>query len=182
MQSLMQKARIGASERQVCQPAKKIYWDRRAHPTYEDAVNALKGSCAVYVGNLSFFVTALQVRALFSSCGVVKNVIMGLNRVTKKSCGFCFVEYFKHEDAASAVALLNGARFDEVDEIERKMKVELDPGFSEGRQYGRGKTGGQVADHFRKNFDPGRGGWGASDASVGQGSFSSMEPRRRRPI
>ena len=32
--------------------------------------------------------------------------------------------------------------------------------FSEGRQYGRGKTGGQVRDEYRTDYDPGRGGYG----------------------
>ena len=31
---------------------------------------------------------------------------------------------------------------------------------SEGRQYGRGKTGGQVRDEYRTDYDPGRGGYG----------------------
>ena len=30
----------------------------------------------------------------------------------------------------------------------------------EGRQYGRGKTGGQVRDEYRTDYDPGRGGYG----------------------
>ena len=32
--------------------------------------------------------------------------------------------------------------------------------FLEGRQYGRGKTGGQVRDEYRTDYDPGRGGYG----------------------
>ena len=34
------------------------------------------------------------------------------------------------------------------------------PGFVEGRQYGRGKSGGQVRDEYRLDFDLGRGGFG----------------------
>lgn len=33
-------------------------------------------------------------------------------------------------------------------------------GFVEGRQYGRGKSGGQVRDEYRNDFDHGRGGYG----------------------
>jgi nuclear cap-binding protein subunit 2 len=36
----------------------------------------------------------------------------------------------------------------------------LDPGFEEGRQFGRGKSGGQVRDEYREDFDEGRGGVG----------------------
>ena len=34
------------------------------------------------------------------------------------------------------------------------------PKILEGRQYGRGKTGGQVRDEYRTDYDPGRGGYG----------------------
>eukprot|EP00946_MAST-07B_sp_MAST-7B-sp1_P003937 g3937.t1 len=150
---------------------KKIYWDRRILPTYEDAVRALTGSFTVYVGNLSFFTSELQIHAAFTPCGPVRSVIMGLNRVTKSPCGFCFVEFFSHRAATDAVALLHGSKIEG-----RQIKVELDPGFTEGRQYGRGKTGGQVADHSRKGFDAGRGGWsvqsGERRARHGGGGWS----------
>lgn len=133
---------------------KKIYWDRRILPTYEDAVRALEGSKTVYVGNLAWMTQELQIHATFSTCGVIKSIIMGLNRVNKMPCGFCFVEFFTHRAATESVELLHGTKIEG-----RQIKVELDPGFTEGRQYGRGKTGGQVADHNRKGYDPGRGGW-----------------------
>ena len=43
---------------------------------------------------------------------------------------------------------------------ERIIRTDLDPGFKEGRQYGRRKSGGQVRDEYRDEFDPGRGGYG----------------------
>lgn len=43
---------------------------------------------------------------------------------------------------------------------ERIIRTDLDPGFEEGRQYGRGKSGGQVRDEYRDDFDEGRGGLG----------------------
>ncbi len=43
---------------------------------------------------------------------------------------------------------------------ERIVRTDLDPGFEEGRQYGRGKSGGQVRDEYREDFDEGRGGLG----------------------
>ena len=33
-----------------------------------------------------------------------------------------------------------------------------------GRQYGRGKSGGQVRDEYREDYDTGRGGWGMDKA------------------
>ena len=49
-------------------------------------------SSTVYVGNMSFYTTEEQVYELFSMCGDVKRVIMGLHRANKTPCGFCFVE------------------------------------------------------------------------------------------
>ena len=50
---------------------------------------------------------------------------------------------------------LGGTKLDE-----RIIRTDLDPGFEEGRQYGRGKSGGQVRDEYREDFDEGRGGLG----------------------
>ena len=43
---------------------------------------------------------------------------------------------------------------------ERIIRADLDPGYKDGRQYGRGKSGGQVRDEYRDEYDPGRGGYG----------------------
>lgn len=82
---------------------------------------------------------------------------MGLHRTEKTPCGFCFVEYETHEEAVHAVYVLNGCKLDG-----RLIRIDLDPGFEEGRQYGRGVSGGQRRDEFRDDFDYGRGGWGAA--------------------
>lgn len=50
---------------------------------------------------------------------------------------------------------ISGTRLDE-----RVIRCDLDPGYTEGRQFGRGKNGGQVRDEFRQEYDAGRGGWG----------------------
>lgn len=42
----------------------------------------------------------------------------------------------------------------------REIRVDYDWGFVEGRQYGRGKSGGQVRDEYRLDNDSGRGGYG----------------------
>lgn len=64
---------------------------------------------------------------------------MGLDRVKKTPCGFSFVEYYDRPSALLCKKLYDGARLDE-----RYVRVDLDPGFREGRQFGRGKSGGQV--------------------------------------
>lgn len=50
---------------------------------------------------------------------------------------------------------INGTRLDD-----RIVRTDWDAGFIEGRQYGRGKTGGQVRDEYRTDYDAGRGGYG----------------------
>lgn len=45
------------------------------------------------MGNLSFYTTEDQIYELFSMCGEVRRVVMGLDRLKKTPCGFCFVEY-----------------------------------------------------------------------------------------
>lgn len=51
---------------------------------------------------------------------------------------------------------LNNTKVDD-----RVIRTDIDPGFREGRQYGRGKSGGQVRDEFRSHYDEGRGGYGS---------------------
>ncbi|PKY52226.1 hypothetical protein RhiirA4_408123 [Rhizophagus irregularis] len=36
---------------------------------------------------------------------------------------------------------------------ERIIRTDLDPGYRDGRQFGRGRSGGQVHDKYRQNYD-----------------------------
>lgn len=56
---------------------------------------------------------------------------MGLDRFHKTPCGFCFVEYYNHQDALDCMKYIGGTKLDE-----RIIRTDLDPGFQEGRQYG----------------------------------------------
>ena len=49
------------------------------------------------------------------------------------------LRYYTREDAEAAVRYVNGTRLDD-----RIIRRDWDAGFKEGRQYGRGKSGGQV--------------------------------------
>ena len=62
----------------------------------------LKTSSTIYIGNLSFHTKETQLYQLFSFCGKIKRVIMGLNRFTKQPCGFAFIEYLNRESAVIA--------------------------------------------------------------------------------
>ncbi|OAA65750.1 small subunit of nuclear cap-binding protein complex [Niveomyces insectorum RCEF 264] len=123
--------------------------------TNEPSEDPLRHATTLYVGNLSFYTTEEQVYELFAMCGEIKRLIMGLDRFNKTPCGFCFVEYYTHQDALDCMKYIGGTKLDE-----RIIRTDLDPGFEEGRQYGRGRSGGQVRDEYRDDYDEGRGGLG----------------------
>ncbi|KAJ1498867.1 nuclear cap binding complex subunit [Coelomomyces lativittatus] len=141
--------------RDLAQPSD--YMDRTFPGTREEWDLALKKSNTLYIGNLSFYSTEEQIHELFSKCGEIKRIIMGLDKIKMTPCGFCFIEYYEHNNALDCLRYINGTKLDD-----RIIRVDLDPGFREGRQFGRGKHGGQIRDMFRTEFDPGRGGWAAS--------------------
>ena len=131
------------------------YKDRLFKGSMEEYLDRLRSSATLYVGNVSFFTSEEQIWSLFAKCGVVKTVIMGLDKHKLTPCGFCFVEYHNRKDAERAVKYLNGTKLDD-----REVRIDFDWGFQDGRQFGRGKSGGQVRDEYRTNYDAGRGGYG----------------------
>lgn len=131
------------------------YRDRRFQGTQEEFDEALLKSTTVYVGNMSFYTTEEQVYELFSRAGEIKKIIMGLDKNSRTPCGFCFVMYYSREDTEDSVKYISGTILDD-----RPIRVDFDWGFQEGRQWGRGRSGGQVRDEYRTDYDPGRGGYG----------------------
>jgi nuclear cap-binding protein subunit 2 len=63
-----------------------------AQGTDEEYKEDMDHSTTLYCGNLSFYTTEEQLYEVFSKCGEIKRIIMGLDRNKKKPCGFCFVE------------------------------------------------------------------------------------------
>lgn len=96
-------------------------------------------SKTVYVGNLSHFTTEEQVHELFLKCGRIDRIIMGLDRHRLTPCGFCFVIYKEESGSLNAMKYLKGTSLDS-----QNLEIDLDPGFTEGRQFGRGRFGGQM--------------------------------------
>ncbi|TDG40540.1 hypothetical protein AWZ03_013032 [Drosophila navojoa] len=131
------------------------YRDQHFKGSRSEQERSLRDSSTLYVGNLSFYTTEEQIHELFSRCGDVRIIVMGLDKYKKTPCGFCFVEYYTRAEAEAAMRFVNGTRLDD-----RLIRVDWDAGFIEGRQYGRGKTGGQVRDEYRTDYDAGRGGYG----------------------
>ncbi|XP_031255362.1 nuclear cap-binding protein subunit 2-like [Pistacia vera] len=157
------------------------YRDRRFPGTQEEFEHALLTSTTVYVGNMSFYTTEEQIYELFSRTGEIKKIIMGLDKNSKTPCGFCFVLYYSREDTEDCVKYISGTILDD-----RPIRVDFDWGFQEGRQWGRGRSGGQVRDEYRTDYDPGRGGYGKlvqreleaqrQLVDYGTGSLNSFQP------
>lgn len=146
------------------------YIDRRAVSTFastekylEHRQHLLDTSSTVYVGNLGFLTTEEMIERHFEPCGQIKRIHMGLHAVTKKPCGFCFVEFFERSSALLAVNTLIGSILDD-----RVINVSLDTGSvrEQARFWGRSITGGQVRDAVRHDVDLGRGGVGLRDAAA----------------
>ena len=147
-------------------PPKKVYWDRHHFTSLDEQIEKLRGSCTVYVGNISFYTADWQIAELFACCGPVKKVRMGLNRFTKKPCGFCFVEFFAPEAALRCISLMSGTTVDG-----QKVRCELDPGWVPGREFGRGNAGGQVRDDIA----------GAQAAAPSEGGPDRKRQRLKAP-
>ena len=131
----------------------------------------LQLSTTLYIGNLSFYTTEEQIfevcppvlhvslhghlrmmssrnaelkhqpacHQVFSRAGDVKRIIMGLDKNNLTPCGFAFVVFYTREDAEDAVKYISGTIMDD-----RPVRVDFDWGFKEGRQFGRGRSGGQA--------------------------------------
>lgn len=123
-----------------------MYYDRHSGLSPGEYKDRLRQSTTLYVGNLSFFTYESQLMEFFSECGQVVSLIMGLNKREKTPCGFCFVEYATREQAQQAVDCLNLQIVDG-----RQVRIDWDLGFKSGRQFGRGKSGGQVRDELNQD-------------------------------
>jgi len=66
----------------------------------------------LFVGNMSFDTSESSLRSLFEPYGEITRVQVMTDRDTGRARGFAFVEMARDEDAASAVAALNGTELD----------------------------------------------------------------------
>jgi RNA recognition motif-containing protein len=63
---------------------------------------------SIFVGNMNFQTTESDLRALFAPFGQVTRVHMAMDRETGRARGFAFVEMPNDEEAAKAIAGLDG--------------------------------------------------------------------------
>ena len=62
----------------------------------------------LFVGNMSFQTTEADLRALFEPFGQITRVHIAMDRETGRARGFAFVEMANDEEAAKAIAGLDG--------------------------------------------------------------------------
>ncbi|KAF1774777.1 Nuclear cap-binding protein subunit 2 [Phytophthora cactorum] len=127
---------------------------------------------------VSLFTLSKLIFICVTRVGHVKRVIMGLDRFKKTPCGFCFVEYSTHAEAEACSQFLSETKLDN-----RVVRCEMDGGFREGRQFGRGLSGGQVRDDRRSkdDYDAGRGGYGRGDDATADGHHFRRSAHVKRP-
>jgi cold-inducible RNA-binding protein len=119
----------------------------------------------LFVGNLPFSSNEDNLRTLFAQFGEVSQVKIMTDRDTGKPRGFAFIEMTQDEDAAKAIAALNGKDFEgrALTVNEARPKPERSGGFRPGG--GGGGFGGKR-----------RGGGGGRDDYRG----SARQPREPR--
>jgi RNA recognition motif-containing protein len=98
----------------------------------------------LYVGNLSYSVTEVDLQTLFAQAGAVKSVALIKDKFTGQSKGFAFVEMENQQGMDTAINLLNGKDFqDRALTVSIARPREERPKFGGGGGYdNRGGKGG----------------------------------------
>jgi RNA recognition motif-containing protein len=102
----------------------------------------------IFVGNLSYQTTQDELHAAFAAYGAVERVSIVTDRDTGQPRGFAFVEMTERNDAATAIASLNGAELNgrTMNVNEARPKPQGGSAFGGGRGgsgYGRGSSAGR---------------------------------------
>jgi cold-inducible RNA-binding protein len=124
---------------------------------------------SLFVGNMSFQTSESDLRALFEPFGQVTRVHMAMDRETGRARGFAFVEMPQDEEAAKAIAALDGKEFGG-----RNLKVNEARPKTEGR--GPGGPGGPRG-FGGKGGGGGRGGGKFSNEDYRESARQPREPR-----
>lgn len=105
----------------------------------------------LFVGNMSFQTSESDLRALFEPFGQITRVHIAMDRETGRARGFAFVEMANDEEAAKAIAALDGkdvgGRNLKVNEARPKTERSGPPRGGGGGGGGRGKERFSTEDH-----------------------------------
>ena len=136
----------------------------------------------LYVGNLSYQVDSSELEQLFGQHGTVVSAQIINDRDTGRSKGFGFVEMASDEEAAAAIAALNGqennGRALTVNEAKPR---EARPRSGGGGGYGGGGGGGGYGGGGGGGYGGGGGGGGAYGGGGGKpkGSRRNIRAKKR---
>jgi len=99
----------------------------------------------LFVGNMSFNTTESDLRAIFEPYGEIQRVNVITDRDTGRARGFAFVEMTNDDEAAKAIAALNGKEVDgrALNVNEARPKAERSGGGDRGGRGGYGGGGGR---------------------------------------
>jgi cold-inducible RNA-binding protein len=98
----------------------------------------------LFVGNLSFNTTEIELQDLFATCGSVTDVNLITDRMSGRSKGFAFVTMGTPEEAKAAIESLNGKNINgrDMNVSEARPREERpDRGFGGGGGGGGGRGG-----------------------------------------
>jgi RNA recognition motif-containing protein len=89
----------------------------------------------LYVGNLSYNVSEDDLRQLFSQAGEIKEIALIVDRDTRRSKGFGFVEMTTQADAQKAIEMFNDFELDgrRINVSMARPREERGGGFRGGR-------------------------------------------------
>jgi cold-inducible RNA-binding protein len=145
---------------------------------------------SLFVGNMSFQTTEGDLRALFEPFGQITRVHMAMDRETGRARGFAFVEMPNDEEAAKAMAGLDGKELGgrnlKVNEARPKGEGGGPPrtgqrSFNNGPSAGRGPGGGGRGPSGGSGGGRGKGGGGGRDRFSNEDYRESVrQPREPR--
>ena len=111
---------------------------------------------SLFVGNLSFQATESALRELFQPFGQVTRVHMAMDRETGRARGFAFVEMSNDDEAAKAIAALDGKDFDgrnvKVNEARPRAERTESRGPGSGARAGNGGGGRGRSSFSTENY------------------------------
>lgn len=121
----------------------------------------------LYVGNLSYNVSEGDLQRLFAQAGEVKEVSLIMDRNTRQSKGFGFVEMTNEADAQKAIQMFNGYELDSRQIVVNIARPREERSGGGGGYRGGGGGGGGYGTH-RGGGRGGRGGGGGGRSGGGR--------------
>jgi RNA recognition motif-containing protein len=119
----------------------------------------------LYVGNLSFSTTEIDLQDLFAQAGSVTEVALMQDKFTGKSRGFAFVTMSSDDEAQKAITEFNGK------EVQGRRLTVNEARPREDRPPGGGGGGGPRKSYGGGGGGGGRGGYGGGGGGGGRGGY-----------